>query len=56
MIRDIRRIVHGQDTFDGAGVKLRRVFGFSADNAFDPFLLPDLAFGEFREGTFVRQS
>jgi len=41
MICNISRIVVGQDTFDGAGVKLRRIFGFSADNAFDPFLLLD---------------
>ncbi len=41
MIRELKKIVHGQDTFDGAGVKLRRIFGFSADNAFDPFLLLD---------------
>jgi quercetin 2,3-dioxygenase len=52
MIREIQRIVVGQDTFDGAGVKLRRVFGFSADNAFDPFLLLD-DFGSDRPEDFL---
>ncbi|MBU1244183.1 pirin family protein [Myxococcota bacterium] len=52
MLRTIHRIVHGQETFDGAGVKLRRVFGFSADNAFDPFLLLD-DFGADRPEDFM---
>ncbi len=52
MIREIKRIVVGQDTFDGAGVKLRRVFGFGADNAFDPFLLLD-DFGSDRPEDFL---
>jgi len=52
MNREIKRIVVGQDTFDGAGVKLRRIFGFSADNAFDPFLLLD-DFGSDRPEDFL---
>jgi len=52
MFREIKRIVVGQDTFDGAGVKLRRVFGFGSDNAFDPFLLLD-DFGSDRPEDFL---
>jgi len=52
MNRTISRIVVGQSTFDGAGVKLRRIFGFSADNAFDPFLLLD-DFGSDRPEDFL---
>ncbi len=52
MIREVSKIVIGHDTRDGAGVKLRRIFGFSADNAFDPFLLLD-DFGSDRPEDFM---
>src|SRR5260370_28005033 len=40
-IRPIKRIVQSQPTLEGAGVKLRRAFGFGNTDDFDPFLLLD---------------
>jgi redox-sensitive bicupin YhaK (pirin superfamily) len=40
-IRPIKRIVESKPTIEGAGVKLRRAFGFGATGEFDPFLLLD---------------
>src|SRR3979409_1150194 len=40
-IRPIKRIVEAQPTIEGAGVKLRRAFGFGNTEEFDPFLLLD---------------
>jgi redox-sensitive bicupin YhaK (pirin superfamily) len=40
-IRPVKRIVTSQPTLEGAGVKLRRAFGFGATSEFDPFLLLD---------------
>ena len=40
-IRPIKRIVESQPTMEGAGVKLRRAFGFGTTDEFDPFLLLD---------------
>lgn len=40
-IRKIDRIINGKYTSDGAGVKLRRVFGYHEVPLFDPFLLLD---------------
>ncbi|OLC05698.1 MAG: hypothetical protein AUH46_01840 [Gemmatimonadetes bacterium 13_1_40CM_70_15] len=40
-IRPIKRIVQSQPTIEGAGVKLRRAFGFGTTSDFDPFLLLD---------------
>src|SRR5437773_9213334 len=40
-IRPVKRIVQSKPTVEGAGVKLRRAFGFQADTEFDPFLLLD---------------
>jgi redox-sensitive bicupin YhaK (pirin superfamily) len=40
-IRPVRRIVQSQPTLEGAGVKLRRAFGFGKTEDFDPFLLFD---------------
>jgi redox-sensitive bicupin YhaK (pirin superfamily) len=40
-IRPIKRIVEAQRTIEGAGVKLRRAFGFGETRDFDPFLLLD---------------
>ncbi|MGZ5050597.1 MAG: pirin family protein [Methylobacter sp.] len=39
--RQLAAIITGQDTSDGAGVKLKRVVGQQQKNAFDPFLLLD---------------
>ena len=40
-IRPVKRIVDAVPTVEGAGVKLRRAFGFGTKNEFDPFLLFD---------------
>ncbi len=39
--RKISRIIHGQATSDGAGVRLTRIFGFYEQGLLDPFLLLD---------------
>ena len=40
-IRKITQIIKGQDTSDGAGVKLKRIIGTQELNQLDPFLLLD---------------
>jgi redox-sensitive bicupin YhaK (pirin superfamily) len=40
-IRPVKRIVQAQPHVEGAGVKLRRAFGFGNTTDFDPFLLFD---------------
>ncbi len=40
-LRPTRRIVKSKPTLEGAGVHLRRAFGFGATGEFDPFLLLD---------------
>jgi len=40
-IRPVKRIVKSTPTMEGAGVKLRRAFGFGETTEFDPFLLFD---------------
>ena len=40
-IRPVKRIIESKPTLEGAGVKLRRAFGFGNTNDFDPFLLLD---------------
>jgi hypothetical protein len=40
-IRPVRRIVQSQPTIEGAGVRLRRAFGFGDTSDTDPFLLLD---------------
>ena len=40
-IRAVKRIVEAQPTIEGAGVKLRRAFGFGDTRETDPFLLLD---------------
>ncbi len=40
-IRPIRRVVQSKPTIEGAGVRLRRAFGFGDTTDFDPFLLLD---------------
>ena len=40
-IRPVKEIVQSQPTLEGAGVRLRRAFGFGATEKFDPFLLLD---------------
>lgn len=41
MERQIRQVFYGQKVIEGAGVHLRRVFGFAEPELFDPFLLLD---------------
>jgi redox-sensitive bicupin YhaK (pirin superfamily) len=40
-LRPVKRIIQSRPTLEGAGVKLRRAFGFGATGDFDPFLLLD---------------
>ena len=40
-IRPVKRIIESKPTLEGAGVKLRRAFGFGNTRDFDPFLLLD---------------
>ena len=40
-LRPIQRIAQSKPTVEGAGVRLRRAFGFGATSDFDPFLLLD---------------
>src|SRR5262249_16929982 len=40
-VRPIKRIAQSRPTIEGAGVKLRRAFGFGNTTDFDPFLLLD---------------
>ena len=46
-VRPIKRIVQAAPHVEGAGVKLRRGFGFGDTSEFDPFLL----FDDFRNDT-----
>ena len=40
-IRPIKQIIQAKPTVEGAGVKLRRAFGFGNTTDYDPFLLFD---------------
>jgi quercetin 2,3-dioxygenase len=40
-IRPVKQVLQARPTVEGAGVKLRRAFGFGATTEFDPFLLLD---------------
>jgi redox-sensitive bicupin YhaK (pirin superfamily) len=40
-IRPVKRIIESKPTIEGAGVRLRRAFGFGDTGEFDPFLLLD---------------
>src|ERR1700716_3475590 len=40
-IRQVKRLVKSKPTVEGAGVRLRRAFGFGATGDYDPFLLLD---------------
>jgi redox-sensitive bicupin YhaK (pirin superfamily) len=40
-IRPVKRVIESQPTLEGAGVKLRRAFGFGDTSDYDPFLLLD---------------
>jgi hypothetical protein len=40
-VRPIERVIQSKPTIEGAGVKLRRAFGFGETSEFDPFLLLD---------------
>ncbi len=39
--RKIRKVIKGRPVLEGAGVHLKRVFGFNKGPEFDPFLLLD---------------
>ena len=51
-IRKIERIIKGKATYDGAGVRLTRIFGFSEEGILDPFLLLDY-FGSDNPDDFI---
>ena len=53
MIRKIKKIFKGRQTFDGAGVSLIRIFGNSEVPEFDPFLLLDV-FGSDDRTKYIR--
>ncbi len=40
-VRPVKRLVKAKPTVEGAGVHLRRAFGFGNTSDFDPFLLLD---------------
>ena len=40
-IRPVKRLIKAKPTLEGAGVHLRRAFGFGNTSDFDPFLLLD---------------
>jgi quercetin 2,3-dioxygenase len=40
-IRPVKRIIESKPAIEGAGVHLRRAFGFGETSEFDPFLLLD---------------
>ena len=40
-LRPVKRVIEAQPPLEGAGVKLRRAFGFGNTGEFDPFLLLD---------------
>src|SRR5580700_903912 len=40
-LRPIKRLIKSKPTVEGAGVHLRRAFGFGNTSEFDPFLLLD---------------
>jgi len=40
-IRPVKRLIKSKPTREGAGVHLRRAFGFGNTSEFDPFLLLD---------------
>src|SRR5260221_11399503 len=40
-IRPVQRVVQSKPTIEGAGVRLRRAFGFGNTKEYDPFLLLD---------------
>jgi redox-sensitive bicupin YhaK (pirin superfamily) len=50
--RSLERLVRGQDTSDGAGVKLKRVLTHDLQQRLDPFLMLD-AFGSDKPGDYI---
>lgn len=53
MPRDIELVLHGEPVTEGAGVRLRRMFGYYEAPMFDPFLLLD-DFRSDRPEDFIR--
>jgi redox-sensitive bicupin YhaK (pirin superfamily) len=50
--RGVERLVQGQDTQDGAGVRLTRVLSHDLQERLDPFLMLD-AFGSDNPGDYI---
>lgn len=42
MLRKVDRVLKGEETLEGAGVRLKRVLGRSEDSTLDPFLMLDM--------------
>ncbi|HVH58680.1 MAG TPA: pirin family protein, partial [Candidatus Sulfotelmatobacter sp.] len=40
-LRPVKKLIRSKPTIEGAGVHLRRAFGFGSTKEFDPFLLLD---------------
>ena len=55
-IRAVKRIAQSTPTMEGAGVRLRRAFGFGDPSEFDPFLMMDDFRGDHPERLFRRLS
>jgi redox-sensitive bicupin YhaK (pirin superfamily) len=53
MERKVERVLKGQPTIEGAGVRLKRVFGYYEVPAMDPFLLLD-HFGSENPNDYVK--
>ncbi len=51
-VRGVERLVQGQDTKDGAGVRLTRVLSHDLQERLDPFLMLD-AFGSDNPGDYI---
>lgn len=50
--RQLAAVISGQNTTDGAGVKLKRIVSQQQKNAFDPFILLD-EFGSDEPGDYI---
>ena len=53
MKRIVKQILKSKSTIEGAGVKLKRVFGYNEVSLFDPFLLLD-HFGSENPDDYMR--
>ena len=52
--RQLAAVISGQNTSDGAGVKLKRIVSQQQKNAFDPFILLDEFGSDEADGLYRR--